>query len=70
MTYLECIKGYATEENVVCIQGDILTIDSMEEGNVTLVGVSGYCNGVFIDFSPRIVAECFKTIHHKYTINS
>lgn len=58
--FLECIKGYATEENVVCLQGDILKIIDMEEGNVTLEGVAGYSAEVIIDFSPRVIAEHFK----------
>ena len=64
----ECIKGYATQENVVCMQGDVVKIIDMEEGNVTIEGVAGYCEGVIIDFSPEIIVEHFKSIHLKYNI--
>ena len=64
----ECIKGYATQENVVCMQGDVVKIIDMEEGNITLEGVAGYSAGVIIDFSPRVIAEHFKSIHLKYSI--
>jgi len=59
---LECIKGYATQENIVCMQGDIVTILEMEEGLVTLEGVKGYCQGTIIDFNPMVVVEHFKSI--------
>ncbi len=64
----ECIKGYATQENVVCVQGDVVKIIDMEEGNVTLEGVAGFCEGIIIDFSPKIMIEHFKSIHLKYSI--
>ena len=65
---LEAIKGYATNENVVFLTGDIVRLDSMEEGSVILEGVAGYCKGVILDFSPKVVAEHFKVIGITYTI--
>ena len=70
MIYLECIKGYFTEENVVFLEGDVVEVLSVEEGMVYLEGVSGWCKGIEMNFSPRIIAECFKTIHHSYAIKN
>ena len=65
MIYLECIKGYFTEENVVFLEGDVVKVISVEEGMIYLEGIFGWCKGIEMSFSPRIIAECFKT-----TINS
>lgn len=65
---LEAIKGYYTEENVVFLTGDIVKLVEMEEGNVMLEGVAGWCKGVIMDFSPEIVATHFKAIGFTYTL--
>lgn len=57
---LECIKGYAHEEGVVCLQGDVVIFNGMDEGIVDLEGLEGWCAGIEISFSPKIVAEHFK----------
>jgi len=59
---LIAIKGYATEENVVFLKGDIVEVTDYEEGMVYLLGVSGWCNGVEMNFIPKVVAECFASI--------
>ena len=56
---LKAIKGYATEENVVFLTGDKVKVLGVEEGLVDLIGVDGWCNGMKMDFSPKVVAECF-----------
>ena len=50
---LECIKGYAHEEGIVCLQGDIVVFNGTDDGIVE-------CEGIEITFSPQIVAEHFK----------
>lgn len=60
MMVLECIKGYSTDENVVFLNGDTVIINEMEEGIVYLEGLSGWCKGIEISISPKIVAECFR----------
>ena len=65
MIYLQATKGYFTEEDVAFLEGDVVEVLSVEEGMVYLNGVSGWCKGIEMNFSPRIIAECFKT-----TINS
>jgi hypothetical protein len=60
---LIAIKGYATEENVVFLQGDMVEVTSFgEEGMVYLLGVSGWCNGTEMNFIPKVVAECFASV--------
>jgi hypothetical protein len=59
---LIAIKGYATEENVVFLQGDLVEVTGCEEGMVYLLGVSGWCNGVEMNLIPEKVAECFASI--------
>jgi hypothetical protein len=56
------IKVYATEENVVFLQGDLVEVTGCEEGMVYLLGVSGWCNGVEMNFIPKVVAECFASV--------
>jgi len=60
---LIAIKGYATEENVVFLQGDMVEVISFgEEGMVYLLGISGWCNGTEMNFIPKVIAECFASI--------
>jgi hypothetical protein len=61
---LIAIKGYATEENVVFLQGDIVEVTDREEGMVYLLGVSGWCNGVEMNFIPKVIVECFASIEN------
>jgi hypothetical protein len=61
---LIAIKGYATEENVVFLQGDIVEVTDHEEGMVYLLGISGWCNGVEINFIPKVIVECFASIEN------
>jgi hypothetical protein len=59
---LIAIKGYASEENVVFLQGDVVTVLATEEGWVDLVGVRGWCAGIEMSFAPKVIAECFASI--------
>ena len=61
---LIAIKGYATEENVVFLQGDLVEVTDHEEGMVYLLGVSGWCNGTEMNFIPKVVAECFASVEN------
>jgi hypothetical protein len=58
-TQLKAIKGYATEENVVFLTGDKVEVLGVEEGWIDLIGIDGWCNGIEMSFTPKIVAECF-----------
>ncbi len=60
MMILEAIKGYSTDENVIFLTGDTVKLIDAEEGVVYLEGVSGWCRGIELSFSTKIVAEYFK----------
>ena len=59
---LFAIKGYATAENVVFLKGDVVEVLGVEEGNVELIGVAGWCKGIEMNFTPKIIAEHFSSI--------
>jgi hypothetical protein len=57
---LECIKGYAHEEGIVCLQGDIVVFNSTDDGIVELEGIQGWCEGLELAFSPEMIVNHFK----------
>jgi hypothetical protein len=61
---LIAIKGYATEEDVAFLQGDLVEVIGHEEGMVYLLGVFGWCNGVEMNFTPKVIAECFASVEN------
>jgi hypothetical protein len=59
---LECIKGFADEDQIICLQGDIVVFNGIDDdGIVELEGVEGWCDGLILTFSPQIVVEHFKS---------
>lgn len=60
MIILEAIKGYYVEESVIFLIGDKVKVTGMEEGIIYLEGIDGWCKGIELSFSPRIVVESFK----------
>jgi len=59
---LIAIKGYATDENVIFLQGDMVEVIGHEEGMVSLLGVYGWCNKTEMNLIPEKVAECFASV--------
>ena len=59
---LFAIKGYATNEDIVFLKGDVVKILNTEEGWVNLEGIAGWCKGIEMSFSPKIIAECFSSV--------
>lgn len=59
---VECIKGIADSDNinVVCMQGDLLRVVEVVEGDIYCVGTGGWCEEVELNFTPRVFVECFK----------
>jgi surfactin synthase thioesterase subunit len=57
---LECIKGYAHEEGIVCLQGDIVVFNGTDDGIVELEGIQGWCEGLELAFSPEMIVNHFK----------
>ena len=57
---LECIKGYAHEEGIVCLQGDIVVFNGTDDGIVELEGIQGWCEGLELAFSSEMIVNHFK----------
>jgi hypothetical protein len=58
----KCIKGMADNENVVVMQGDIVTFIKTEEGVVIVEGELGWCKGWELMFTPKEFVVHFKLI--------
>jgi hypothetical protein len=58
----ECIKGIADKENtnVVCVKGDIVMLESTDEGEVLVIGIYGYSEGYEISLTPSQFVESFQ----------
>jgi hypothetical protein len=56
---LKCIKGIATNEFVVCLQGDIVELYSIDENEITANGIFGWCMGHEICFTAKEFASSF-----------
>ena len=59
---LECIKGFTDSDNVnvICLQGDVVTVTQVEEGGISCEGEYGWCAGFELDLTPSRIAECFR----------
>ena len=59
----ECIKGMATSDDVsvVVMQGDVVELISTDEGEVMVEGISVWCKGFELTFSPREFITHFKS---------
>ena len=66
----ECIKGMADSDNVnvVVMQGDVVTFDGSDEGEVCVTGIAGWCEGIELIFQPNVFVEHFRIIGIKYSI--
>jgi hypothetical protein len=42
------------------MEGDVVEVSDVEEGMIHMVGKRGWCNGIEMNFTPKIVAEHFK----------
>ena len=62
MTKFKCIKGLATDENVVIMQNDEVKFISNEEGDVLVIGTNGWCDGMELTFTPKQLVEHFESI--------
>ena len=62
MTKFKCIKGLATDENVVIMQNDEVKFISHDEGDVLVIGTNGWCDGMELTFTPKQLVEHFESI--------
>ena len=59
---LKCFKGFTDSENlnIICLQGDTVELRDVDEGEVLLVGVSGFCRDLEISLTPKQVVAYFE----------
>jgi hypothetical protein len=56
---LKCIKGVATDYFVVCLQGDIIELCSIDENEIEANGIFGWCMGHELVFTAKEFADSF-----------
>jgi len=50
---LKCIKGIYDEANVICLEGDLVSIKNVNEGEIIIEGFAGWCKGLELSFTPK-----------------
>jgi hypothetical protein len=61
--YLYATKGYASDENLVFMKNDLVKVNDVEEGMIYIEGVKGWCEGIEMNFIPKIIAEYFEAAY-------
>jgi len=61
--YLYATKSYASDENLIFMKNDLVKVTSVENEMIFLEGVKGWCEGLEINLTPKIVAEYFETAY-------
>lgn len=56
---LKCIKGIADDCNVMCLQDDVVELYAIDENEITIKGISGWCAGHEITFTAKEFASSF-----------
>ena len=58
---LKCIKGIADSQNVnvVCLTNDEVKVLEVNEGEVLIEGILGWCTGYELSLTPKQIAENF-----------
>jgi len=59
----KCIKGMADKEdaNVICMQGDLVEVLEINEGEILVEGYQGWCEGCEICFTPSQFVNHFES---------
>jgi len=67
---LNVLKEWQISDNltVVVMQGDIVTFDGSDEGEVCVTGIAGWCKGIELSFTPKQFVEHFRVIGITYSI--
>jgi hypothetical protein len=55
----KCIKGVATDHFVVCMQNDIVELVSVDENEIEVIGIFGWCTDHEIPFTAKEFASSF-----------
>jgi hypothetical protein len=63
MITFRCIKGLAIEAGVVVMQNDGVQFLSSGEGGILVIGISGWCDGIELTFTPTQFVTHFEIIY-------
>ena len=55
----KCIKGVATDHFVVCLLNDVVDLISVDENEIVVKGIFGWCANAEITFSAKEFASSF-----------
>jgi len=55
----KCIKGVATYYFVVCLQNDVVDLISVDENEIVVLGIFGWCANAEFTFTAKEFAESF-----------
>ena len=56
---LRCVKGIATDYFVVCVQGDVVEVVSVDENEIEVKGWAGWCKEHNITLTAKEIANHF-----------
>jgi len=62
MIKFKCIKGLATEENVIIMQNDEVQFRPSGDEDIIVFGIKGWCDGMELCFTPKQLVEHFESI--------
>jgi len=65
-----CTKGIVDKDNinVICMEGDVVKFIKVDEGDILVEGIVGWCNGKELNFTPKQFSKCFKGFGLTYII--
>ena len=55
----KCIKGVANEKRIYAMQGDVVKLVEVNDGEVIVMGDAGWCKNECLTFTPIQFAEHF-----------
>jgi hypothetical protein len=55
----KCIKGIADNHFVACLQNDIVELCSVDENEIVVLGIFGWCANAEFTFTAKEFAESF-----------
>ena len=59
MKVLKCIRGIYDETNVICLEGDLVRVMNVVEGEILVEGLEGWCIGFDLSFTPKQIVSNF-----------
>ena len=62
MKVLKCFRGIYDKTNVICLQGDLVSVTNVDEGEIIVEGIEGWSIGHDMSFTPKQIVSHF--IYH------